>query len=74
MKATEAIREVMTRQDVRFSVLCNRLAIKSNTLAGRIGQDNISIDKLNEMLRAMDYKIVVMPQNARMNAEWIEIE
>ena len=38
------------------------------------GFENISIVKLNEMLRVMDYKVVIMPSDARIGADAYEVE
>lgn len=77
MKATDGIKEVMKRKDIKPYVLRGRLGIdakNNSTLLMRLNQDNISVSKANEMLKAMDYKIVIMPAETRMNSEWIEIE
>lgn len=77
MKTTGALREVMKRKDVTQSVLRDRLGIpkeKSSTLSQRMRQDNMSIDKLNEMLRVLDYKIVIVPREARVPEGGFEIE
>ena len=74
MKAMQAVRDIMEKQGVRPSVLCGRLNIGSNVLANRMKQENVSVDKLNEMLRVMDYKIVLMPKSARVSAGEYELE
>ena len=74
MKAALAIKEVMRIKDVRPAVLCNRLGIKSNVLSERVKQNNISVAKLNEMLKAMDYKVVILPRDARLPDGGIEVE
>ena len=74
MKATLALKEVMKLREVKPAVLCDRLNIKSNVLSERFKQDNISVVKLNEMLKAMDYKIVVVPRDVRLPDGGIEIE
>lgn len=62
MKANEITREVMKIREVKPSVLASLLNIKNNVLSERLGQKNISTDKLNEMLTVMGYKIMVVPQ------------
>lgn len=74
MKATVALKEVMKTKDVKPAVLCDRLNIKSNVLSERFKQENISVAKLNEMLKVMDYKIVVVPRDTRIAEGGIEIE
>lgn len=74
MKVMEAVREVMKTKSVRPADLRRRLGIESNTMANRLSRQNITIDKLNEMLRVMDYKIVLMPSDARIGADAYEVE
>ena len=74
MNAMLAVKEIMSRKDIRPSVLCDRLGIKSNVLSERFKQKNVSVEKLNEMLKMMDYKIVVLPREARLPDGGIEIE
>ena len=74
MIAMEAVREVMKLKDIRPAVLCDRLKIKSNVLSERFKQKNVSVEKLNDMLRAMDYKVVVVPREARIPEGGYEVE
>lgn len=74
MKATLALKEVMQIRGIKPAVLCDRLNIKSNVLSERFKQENISVAKLNEMLKSMDYKIVVVPRDTRLSEGSIEIE
>jgi len=61
-------------KEVKPSTLASRLNIKNNVLSERLGQKNISIDKLNEMLRVLDYKIVIVPREARVQDGSFEVE
>jgi hypothetical protein len=74
MIAMEAIKEIMKLKDIRPAVLCDRLKIKSNVLSERFKQKNVSVEKLNDMLRVMDYKVVVVPREARIPEGGYEIE
>ena len=74
MIAMEAIREIMKLKDIRPAVLCDRLKIKSNVLSERFRQKNVSVEKLNDMLRAMDYKVIVVPRETRVPEGGYEIE
>ena len=74
MIAMEAVKEVMKIQEVRPAVLCDRLGIKSNVLSERFKQKNVSIEKLNDMLRAMDYKVVIVPRDAKVPENGFEVE
>lgn len=74
MIAMEAVKEIMKLKDIRPAVLCDRLEIKSNVLSERFKQKNVSVEKLNDMLRVMDYKVVVVPREARIPEGGYEIE
>lgn len=74
MKITDAIKTVMERKGVTQAALCSRLGVKQQTMSMRMTQDNMSIGKANEMLRAMDYKIVILPREARIPEGGCEVE
>ena len=74
MIAMEAVKEIMKLKEVRPAVLCDRLKIKSNVLSERFKQKNVSVEKLNDMLRALDYKVVVVPRDTRIPEGGYEIE
>lgn len=74
MKANEAIREIMNRTDTRISTLSRMLNTNTNTLANRIAREGITVSKLNETIRAMDYKIIVVPGNTRLPEGGFEVE
>ena len=74
MIAMEAFKKIMDIRNVKPSVLCDRLNIKSNVLSERFKQKNISVAKLNEMLRAIDYKIVLVPRDSKVPDNGFEVE
>ena len=74
MKAAQSVKEILNRNNTKQAALADRLGIKPAILSSRLKQDNISIDKLNEMLRVLDYKIVILPRDARIPEGGIEIE
>lgn len=74
MIAMEAVKEIMKIKEIRPAVLCDRLKIKANVLSERFKQKNVSVEKLNEMLRVMDYKIVVVPRESKTPNGGFEIE
>jgi hypothetical protein len=74
MKANEAIREIMNRTGTRMSALSNRLKAGTNTVSNRIAREGITVAKLSETIRAMDYKVVVVPIGARIPEGGFEVE
>lgn len=47
---------------------------KSNVISERLSQENISVGKMMEMLRVLEYKVVIMPRDAKMQDGWYEVE
>lgn len=74
MIAMEAVKEVMKLKEVRPAMLCDRLGIKSNVLSERFKQKNVSVNKLNEMVRLMDYRVVLVPSDKPLDDDCIEVE
>lgn len=74
MKATEIVRIVMKSKGVKVASLADKLRIKSNVLSERLSQENISIAKLDEMLRPMDYKILIVPRDTTEKEGWYRAE
>lgn len=74
MIAMEAVKEIMKRKEVRPSTISEALGIKSNVLSERFKQKNVSVSKLNEMVRLMDYRVVLVPSNKPLDDDCIEVE
>lgn len=74
MKTGEAVREIMKAQNVGLSKLSDRLNRGQSVISERLRQENISIAKLNEMLRVLDYKIVIIPRDTAVPKSGYEIE
>lgn len=74
MIAMEAVKEIMKRKEVRPSTLYEALGIKSNVLSERFKQKNVSVSKLNEMVKLMDYRVVLVPSDKPLDDDCIEVE
>ena len=74
MVTMEAVKEIMKKKGVRPSDLCDGLGIKSNVLSERFKQKNVSVSKLNEMVKLIDYKIVLTPTEKQITEDEFEIE
>lgn len=74
MQTMEIVKEIMKIKDVKPFVLADRLNIKHSTFSERFKQKNITINKLSEMLRMLDYKIVLVPRESRIPEGGFEIE
>lgn len=73
MSANEVVKKIMKDCGVSITALANRIGVDRAALGMRLRQKNVSVDKLNEMLKAIDYKIIVMPIDGRVKEDWFEI-
>lgn len=74
MKTVEAVRMIMEQQNLGVNKLASRLNKKPNVISERLSQENISIVKLNELLRVLDYKTIIVPRDASVPKGGYEIE
>lgn len=74
MKAWEAVRKVMEIDGVGTNALADKLGKPPRLVSDRLRHDNISIEKLNEMLRVMGYKIMIVPRETRANDKMFDVE
>jgi len=74
MEAAKIVKAIIKSQNVKVASLADKLRIKSNVLSGRLSQKNISIKKLDEMLRLMDYKIMIVPRDTTEKEGWYRAE
>ena len=77
MLAKKAVREIMEKKGIGTNALADRIGKQARVVSDRLSLEkgeNISVDKLGELLRAMDYKIVIVPRETRMNQEWYEVD
>lgn len=74
MKSTEAIKEIMKEQNMTATALGKRIGKTQKVVSDRLRLENLSTDKLNEMLRALDYKIVLVPADTRLPKDSYEVE
>lgn len=74
MNGREIIKDIMAKQNITNSTLANRLGITPAALWDRIDtqprkgkpRKDIPVSLLSEMVQVMDYKIMVVPSNARL--------
>ncbi len=75
MKATDVVRVIMKENSVKVTTLAGRLSLKrSSVLSDRLSQENISVAKLDEMLRLLGYKIMIMPDETPEEEGWYRAE
>lgn len=74
MRTGEAVREIMKNKEVGVNALAARIDKTPRLVSERLNQENISIAKLREMLIALDYKVVIVPRNAKLPENGFEVE
>lgn len=74
VKAGDAIKKVMSEKSVKVAQMAYMTGKKSNVISERLSQENISVGKMMEMLRVLEYKVVIMPRDAKMQDGWYEVE
>jgi hypothetical protein len=74
METLEAVRAIMKLRGVNITTLGRRIGVTQGVISQRMRQKAITTVKLNEMLRGLDYRIVLMPYNTRVKDGWYEIE
>lgn len=74
MKTGDAVREVMKLKEVGVNQLADKMGKSPRLVSERLGQENISVKKLNEMLRLMDYKILIVPRDTQTPIDSFKIE
>ena len=74
MNKTEAIKHILIDQRLTQTAVAKRMGVATNTLVMRIQRDNIGVSALTEILKALDYKLVIMPANVKTPKDGYEIE
>lgn len=68
MKGREIVKEIMKEQGVTNAQMADKLNITQAALWDRINSSkvkDIPLSTLSEMLRALDYKIQIVPRDSR---------
>lgn len=77
MLAKAVIRKIMDEKGIGMSKLANMLGFQyPQKVTDRLGtgkSKNLSTDKLDEMVRALGYKVIVVPEEVKMKDGWYEI-
>lgn len=77
MKGREILAEIMARKEITNSRLASRLNLSPQATWDRLHTKktkDIPASTLTEMLRAMDYKLIVVPQETRTPVDGYEVD
>lgn len=69
MRGREVLKAVMEHQDITNAILAKRLNITSAAVWERLNNKNVKdipVSLLSEMLQALNYKIIVVPEDTEL--------
>lgn len=76
MRGRDIISAIMKKTETSNSVLANRLGVTPAVAWDRVNNKkvkDIPVSLMADMLRVMDYKVVVVPSGTKMGADWFEV-
>ena len=77
MFVKSAVRDIMANKGIGTNALAKMLGKLPRNVSDRLNPakcTNLSIDKLDELVSALGYKIVLMPKEVKVRDGWYEIE
>ena len=77
MRGRDILKEVMTAKSLSNAELAKRLNVSNATIWERLNNKNVKdipVSLMTTMLRAMDYKVIVVPANTRLPEGGYEVE
>ncbi len=74
MKTSEAVREIMKEQGIGTTKMASRMDKTPRVVSDRLRQDNMSVSILNELLRVLDYKVIIVPRDTKLPRGGFEID
>lgn len=74
MTTREALKTIMEKRGVGTNKLADRMGKPPRFISDRIRSKNITILHLNELLRMLDYKIVLVPRETTEKEDWVRVE
>ena len=77
MRGREILKEIMASKSLSNAELAKRLNVSNATIWERLNNKNVKdipVSLLTTMLRAMDYKVIVVPANTRLPEGGFEVE
>lgn len=76
MQVKSAVRDIMKRKGIGTSAVAKMIGKIPQTVNDRLNPEkgtNLSIDKLDELISVMGYKIVLVPEGTEAQDGWYEI-
>lgn len=76
MLSKRVVREIMEKKGIGTSAMAKALGRPMRLVSDRLSVDkseNLSVDKLDEFLEVLGYKIVVIPKEEEIKDGWYEV-
>lgn len=77
VNSKKAVREIMNRKGIGTKQMADLLGTNMQTVCDRLGEGksvNLSVEKLNDFLCKMNYKIVLIPDDVELQSGWYEVD
>ena len=74
MNTREALKAIMALRGVGTNKLADRMGKPPRFVSDRIRSNNIGIAHLNDLLRMLDYKVVLVPRETIEKEDWMRVE
>ena len=74
MNTREALKAIMEKRGVGTNKLADRMGKPPRFVSDRLRSSNITIQHLNELLRMLDYKVVLVPRETTEKEDWMRLE
>ncbi len=70
----EAVKELMEVKEINRNQMSKKLEVSRAAITDKLSKDDIGVKKLNEMLKFLGYKMVLVPDDTVMKKDWYEIK
>ena len=78
MTSKEIVKEIMKKQDKKNAEFADMLNISPNALWDRLNNTrnakDLSVSKLNDMLRLLGYKILIVPRDTKVTEDSYKVD
>ena len=74
MKPLQAVRDILKKQNITINTLSKRANLEYGVVSQRMKREHISCNRLLELLRPLDYKLVIVPADRKLKEDEYEVE
>lgn len=74
MNIGEVIKSILKLENLSIKALSKRISAPYTRITNRLNQNDMTIGKANELLRPLDYKLVIVPADKKLKENEYEVE